>query len=372
MDLRSFLQADTTALTAAFERQQFRLSATARAEFYEMMGALLKGGKPLDSSLRELHTRYAAKKRPLASLLRAWAGAMSEGKTFATAMNGFSSETEIVILAAAEKSGKLEEGFAQAALVARSSTEILRTVRGQMTMPAIQIAILVAMLIGFSTGLAPELARSIPASAMDDSQRALFGLADVVAATWYLIVPILAAALAFALWTMPRYTGRLRPYLDRLPPWSIYRTYSSATFMIAMSGLIKAGVPIETAIRFIRQQSKPWLAEHLGLMVGRLRAGVEQGEAMDTGLMTDRLSDMVAIYSRTADFDTAISYIGEEAMKGGIRDIEAKAAFARTLSTIAIGLMAGWIFVAMMGISDAAQRANTQTGSYAAQPVARG
>jgi type II secretory pathway component PulF len=361
MLFKSLQHMNVGSMNGLLERWLFTVSPKQRAEFFEMMGALIKDGKPLDSSLRELQVRYTQKKRRLASLLTAWSSALSEGKTFATALTGYASETEVIIIAACEKSGDLVGGFSQAALVARSSAAIRSTLIEEMMTPGIQLLILLAMLIGFSTGLAPQLVQSVPMSAMDDSQRLLLGLAAVIASTWYLIVPALVAVAYFALWSMPRYMGALRPFLDRIPPWSVYRVYSSATFMIALSALIKSGVPIETAIRFIKQQSSPWLKDHLSVMIGRLRAGVEQGSAMDTGLLSDRLADMVAIYSRTADFDAAVSSIGKISMEDGLANIKTSAGFAKTIATIAIGALVGWIFLSMLGISDAAQRANNQT-----------
>lgn len=359
MDIKQLLT-DPNALNAVTEKFRFKISPAMRAEFYEMMGSLIKDGKPLDAALRELHVRYAAKKRPMASLLGRWSASLSDGKTFAVALKGFASETEGVIMAAAEKSGDLTEGFAQAALVARSGRAIRIALTAELTTPVIQVLVLVFMLVGFSTTVAPQLTQSIPMSAMDDSQRMLFTLARAIADWWLLFVMALAAVSAAALWSMPRYIGVVRPYLDRIPPWSIYKTYCSATFMIAMSALIKSGVPIESAIRFVKVQSSPWLAEHLSLMVGRLRSGMEQGDAMDTGLLTPRMADMVAIYSRTADFDAAVSSIGRLALDDGLANIKATAGMAKTASTLAIGLIVAWMFLSMMGITDAAQRATNQ------------
>lgn len=344
-----------------FERKMFGLMPKQRAEFYEMLSALIADGKPLDASVRELETRYKAKRRPLAGLLAAWSDSLDEGKPFAEAIRGYASETEIVIIAATEKSGDLAGGFLQAAAVARSGAAIRGVVAAEMTTPVIQVIALVVMLIAFSTSLAPELTRSIPMSAMDDSQRALFSFAAVVASTWLFALPAMIAGLGLAIWSMPRYTGPFRTMLDRLPPWSVYRIYSSATFMIALSSLIKAGVPIESAIRFIRAQSSPWMKEHTSVMVGRLRAGVEQGDAMDTGLLSNRMADMVAIYSKTSNFDVAVSSVGKMSMDDGLTNIKKQAGAARTVSTVLIGLLVGWIFTAMMSISDAAQRANTTT-----------
>ena len=81
---------------------------------------------------------------------------------------------------------------------------------------------------------------------------------------------------------------------------------------------------------------------------------------MDVGLLSDDLSDTVAIYSKTTNFDAAMNSVGKEAIKTGIENIKTKAGVAKVVATILIGLFVGWMFDAMMGLSDANQRAQQQ------------
>jgi type II secretory pathway component PulF len=351
--------------------KQFKSGATMRASLYEKLASLINDGKPLDAALRQMHSRYAEKKRALSPILRAWVNSMDEGKTFADSSRGYISDTESVIIAAGEKSGDLAGAFEQAALVARAGADINKAVRSELTTPAVQVVVLIGLMVGFSTSVAPGLSQSVPHSALDDSQKMLFGLASVIAKTWFIVVPLLVAGFWAALWSMPRYTGPARKFLDKIPPWSVYRIYSGSTFMISLSALIKAGIPIEAAIRFIRAQSSPWMREHTSVMVGRLRSGADQGEAMDVGLLGDDLADTVAIYSKTTNFDAAMNSVGKEAIKTGIESIRAKAGMAKIVSTLLIGLFVGWMFDAMMGISDAAQRASQQQSASQAQQRGR-
>ena len=353
-------------LNAWFIKWQFTSGAAMRASLYEKLASLINDGKPLDAALRQMHARYAEKKRPLTPILGAWVNSMDEGKTFADASRGYISDTESVIVAAGEKSGDLGGAFDQAALVARAGADISKAVRSELATPAVQVVLLIALMVGFSTSVAPGLSQSVPNSALDESQRILFGLASIIAKTWFVAVPLLAAGVWAALWSMPRYTGPVRKYLDKIPPWSVYRIYSGSTFMISLSALIKAGIPIEAAIRFIRAHASPWMREHMSVMVGRLRSGADQGEAMDVGLLGDDSADTVAIYSKTTNFDAAMNSVGKEAIKTGIESIRAKAGTAKIVSTLLIGLFVGWMFDAMMGISDAAQRASRQQSTVSA------
>lgn len=345
---------------ARLVKWQFSSSAVRRARFYEMMASLIADGMPMDASLRQLGARYREKKRPMALIIKAWLSTMNEGKRFAEATRGYVSDTETIIIAAGEKSGDLVTAFEQAALVARASADITRAVRTEMATPVVQVVLLLFLLVGFSTSIAPELVKSVPHSALDASQQALFGLAGIVAKTWYIVLPILFVGAVVAFWSMPRYVGPGRSIMDKLPPWSVYKVYAGSTFMISLSALIKAGVPIDGSIRFIRDQSSPWMREYLRIMLGRLHRGDDQGAAMDVGLLSDDISDLVAIYAKTTAFVTSVNAVGREAIKSGIENIKAKAGLARTVSTILMGMMIGWMFISMMNISDAAQRANQQ------------
>lgn len=349
---------DAGSLSARWDRLVFKFSPLLRAEFYEMLAALIKDGKPLDVSIRALRTRYQSKRRSMATLLACWANSLDEGQTIAAAVAGYASDTEALVISATEKAGDLAGGFLQAASVARASADIRGMLVAELTAPVVQVVVLMGMLIGFSLKLAPELIQSVPMEAMDESQKLLFGLSAVIAKTWFLAIPAMVLAMAGVAWTVPIYVGRARRFLDLIPPYSIYKVYNGATFMISLSALIKAGVPIESAIRFIRQQSGPWLVGHLSTMIGRMRAGSEQGEALDTGLLSDRMSDMVAIYSKTSNFDEAISTIGQMAIKDGLRSIKAQAGTVKIAAMLCIAGLVMWIYVAVLGIGDAADRAS--------------
>lgn len=356
---------DLNHITQRLERFQFRSGASARADFFEMLASLVKDGKPLDAGIRELGDRFTAKRRPHAHMLVEWGRAMKSGKPFSEAIGPYVDETEALIIASTERSGDIHNGLVQAATLARSKAEMKAALLRELLGPVLKTLALVGMLIGFSTSIAPTLTRTIPSWAMTLTQRSLFSTSDAVRVWWPLGLALAVCAIVAVAWSIPRYTGRFRSLLDRFPPWSVAKVNYSSTFMLSLTCLIQSGVPIETAIRYIRERSNPYMREHLALMVGRLRAGIEQGEAMDTGLLGDRIADMVAIYSRTADFDSAVRSVGQSALKEGIKQVEQKSQTVGLLVTVLMGVMLTWCFAAIMGIGDAAKRAADGVGKPA-------
>lgn len=348
---------DLAGFQSWLEKTTFRLSPNKRADFYEMLASLVRDGKPIDESIRELHSRYSKKKRPHATMLADWMRAKLNGASFADAIKEYVDETEVVIIAATDRSGDIASGLQQAALLARAKAAVMSELKKQMAGPIVRLAALFLMLIGFSVEIAPVLRGSLPEWALSQSQRTLFEVSDWLRKWWPAVVALTLGAASAAAYSLPRYTGGMRDILDRIPPWSIYKSSVSSGFMISLSCLIRAGVPISGAIQYVRERSSPYLRTHLNLMASRLRRGMEQGDALDTGLLSDHLSDMVTIYSKTSDFDKAVGSIGRLAVEDGITQVRSKASKANTISMVLIGAALAWIVTAIYGLGDATNRA---------------
>ncbi|MCZ8256106.1 MAG: type II secretion system F family protein [Polaromonas sp.] len=349
-------------LEVKWARFQFKTSSVQRAKFYENVASLVRDGQPFDVVLKLMQARMVSNGRPFGYVIGRWVNVMKEGRPFSDAIKGTAPNTEAIILAAGEESGDFAGALEQAAMVAMSGHQLVKTMRTALTMPMIQLVILAVVMIGFSSKVAPTLERSAPLWAMQPSHRSFFEFAGQVREWWFIAVPIILAVLFAMLASMPIYAGKFRKYLDKLPPWSIYRVYSSSTFMISLAALIRAGKPIEASIRFIRANSSPWLRSHLTEMISRLNLGQDQGDSLDVGLFSDDLADSVAIYAKSSSFDQSMKSIAAAALKTAIEDIEGKSAFAKTMSTILLGVTIGWMFDATMGIGDAAKKAQDMRG----------
>lgn len=355
------------ALDAEIVRLSFLYSPRTRAETYEMLAALVKNGKPLTSAIAQIRDRYIKKKRPGASLLIAWSSAMSHGRTLADALRGYVPETESVVIAAGEKSDDMHAAFLNAASVARGSAQMFGAVFAEMSMPVMLFFMLIGLVVGFATQVAPDLVKAIPIQFYTPVQRSLFQFSGHVN-DWYVVGLILLLVMVVVIGrSITTYVGKYRYILDKLPPWSIYRAYSSASFMISLSALIRSGVPIAEAVGFVRTKSSVWTRGHLGIMLQRLRAGLAPGDAMDTGMLTDLTADLIALYSGTTDFHKAMSGIGAEAINDGVLSIRKKAAVMRLISLITVGGFVLWIAVSLVTLGQAANNQSRESAQGASR-----
>ncbi|VTP83720.1 general secretion pathway protein [Bordetella pertussis] len=67
----------------------------------------------------------------------------------------------------------------------------------------------------------------------------LFALARYVEAAWSAAVAALTAAVALVCWSLPRYAGRARVFLDRWQPWRLYRDMQAIRFLALATVLLR-------------------------------------------------------------------------------------------------------------------------------------
>lgn len=339
---------------------RFAFGSKLRLHTYANLYRMQNNGLPIDASLERLLERKTARNRPERIVIKAWHDGMKQGRTFAESIRDFVPATELVLISAGERSGNLGLGIEQAHRVTTAAQQMRKVLVARLTMPAILFVMLGALIVGFSTKMAPEFAKTLPPSEWSASGQALYAFSSFVKSFWLHCAGGVIAIVGTVAYSLPRWTGPIRGKFDRIPPWSIYRSYISATFMIALSALMTAGVPLSDAIKYIRANASDWTKSHLAVMVNRIRAGDDYGEAMDTGLLDEETSDNVMIYSKIADFNKAILDVGNQVIDDAIERITIQAAVANTVSTLFIGLMLAWIITVMQ---DVTQRASQQSSN---------
>ncbi len=321
-----------------------RVGSGLRLSIYEMLLSMVSDGLPLDACLRRLHERKASRKRPEALILARWANEMANGKRFSEAIVGDVPAQELVLIAAGERANDLAAGLEQAVVVTKARQKMTAAVIAGIAYPAMLLAMLAFMLIGYSLKLAPEMAKMLPPAEWGGAGSALYRLSEFVATGWHWSLAGMAVLAIGVMVSLGRWTGRGRGWLDRLPPWSIYRTYSGATFLIALSALLRSGVALADAMKYLRANASPWVSGHLALMQSRVRAGNDYGEAMNTGLLDDETSDQVMIYAQVSNFDQAILSIGARSIERGIKRIDSQFGVVRNICLVLIGVSIAWIY----------------------------
>lgn len=321
-----------------------------RLEMYEMLASLTKGGTPIDAAIRRLWERKSAKKKSEAFLLNLWHQKMKRGLPFSKAIEENVPSSELALISAGEMSDDLRSGLLQAIDAARGARDIKAALVSNMSQPCFLLLAVFFTLFGFSKYMAPDFAKMLREDQMTGSTGELMRVSKLLVVWWPLIVGVVGAIGGTFAWSLPRWTGAIRNKVDDFIPYSIYRSYTAATFMLALSALLKSDIPLDSALRRIKGNAPPWLKEHIGHMLQRMVKGIDAGTSLDTGLLDSKMSDQLYVYAQSPDFGAAIKEMGDIAIKNGIKTIQAQAGIGKLVALVMIGATVSWIQLSLFDI----------------------
>lgn len=321
-----------------------------RSDLYKMLAAMLGNGMSLKASLDKIRRLWGPRKHPLVPLLALWSQGLSEGRKFSEVLAGFIPSEELTLIAGGERSNSVAEGMLQAQKATAAKMAMRAAIVGSLLEPSLLVVGAFGLLVGFGVFMGPLLLSMFPIDKFPGYVQTLLHLGTFMQNYWWLLGGVIVVASTAVMWSLGNWTGSMRDRVDRLPPWSMYQTYQSATFMIGLSALLSSGVPIPEAIRNIRAQSSTWMKRHLSVSLARLKNGDSYQEVFGTGMLDIPTNDLVAVYADLAEFDQAIRSIGESSIENSVTGIQRKSAVAKKLSLIIVGVLMGWIYSAFMSV----------------------
>jgi type II secretory pathway component PulF len=360
-----------------------------RIEIYERFFTFTSEGKALDTIVRTLLANAEEEKSPWAVFWRDVAHRMiNEVQPFSQALGRHLPNVERVMLGVGESSGAWKTAFEEALFVCRANGRIQAELRKQLMYPAILLLALVAMLVVIaSDGVAPQLEMMLdrPVEEWPTSSyllktigdgliaRGLYAAIGAVAVLWGILAtlskwvphtftrpdetygrkPLLYALAALgvtgaATWMFgvfgsfvvgglivgamahPRFRAHVRAGLDQsVPPWSIFREYQAASFLIALAALVRSGRPFDSALRDVARIASPWLRAHLDTMQDRVQASEPPGDALNTGLLSREVSRYIRDFDRMGSFRSSLDAVGVRGVDRAVLRVSTQAGALR-------------------------------------------
>ena len=127
--------------------------------------------------------------------------------------------------------------------------------------------------------------------------------------------------------SLPKLYGSYRVFLDKIPPWSIYKRIQSGYFLINLSAMLSSGVSPIKSLESMSKLANPYFKWHLKKMIAGISSGKKEGDALNTGFIPEEMMDDIIDYGRLSSFSLGIQRVGERA-------IEKTSIFLKTASTI--------------------------------------
>ena len=250
----------------------------ARVDCFQTVADLLDAGFELERAL-DVTAQALAGRGARARLIGSWRAALPAGR-FAETMAASVPAAEAMIF---EAYGRVEAGrlFAAAARVAELRERQMAAVRKALAMPLLLGVAVVTMLWAAGGWFVPVLEGVVPPERWGPAASVFRA-----ASSWLYAQPLAFAALCVAVlvpvgFAMVLWTGPGRTALDRIAPFSLYRTVTGSAFLFTVLEFLGAGLDLnDRAFEDLKRRAAPYARHRIAAIQRHMVRGAGLGRAM--------------------------------------------------------------------------------------------
>lgn len=323
------------------------------------MQRLNKAGIPTSTTLDTLYDMYSQggkkPKKSTAIAINEWRSRYNGGRSLSASMSGWISLSEEMIIEAGEQSDKLSLAMTDALEASKAGRKIRKTIRNALSYPIVMMAALCFMLYGYSIKIIPTFSEVVDPSLWTGNARRMYHLSQFVTTWLPLMVAVLVVLGIIITISLPRARGRLRTFLDRFPPYSIYKVISGASFMMSMRGFIAAGIQVPEALRRIARGSNPYIRNRTEAILAQVNAGRNLGEAMTRAghnFPDNDINDEISIYAGLNNFSDNLDVLAKEWIEGAVERTEQTSKILFNIALVLLGGTVAFMAVSMFELQD--------------------
>ncbi len=307
-----------------FKMARYTWGAKKREAFYRRTAAMVENGMPLAESIETLRDR--AKRR-----FMSWDGdpdviAMSDivtkiqnGASFVQSIDGWVPRSDLALIGAGEMSGQLPEVLRVCIEAGKVVKRLRAKIFVEMFDPVLFAGVGFYLIYVIGSQMVPAMRQALPVSRWPAAAKPLLPMGEVATSGlvgWLLLALLFLAVLSFAtMGSWGRRGVRIRTFLDRIPPWSIYRVIQGASWVVGFSNLLQAGVRVIDALKLQAQYAPNWLKIRLEDTIVHVANGHEIGQALrmtgynfpDVSLIED-----IQAFARFKNFPELVRKLGDE------------------------------------------------------------
>jgi type II secretory pathway component PulF len=337
-----------------------RFNVKNRIEFYETLILLLDNRVMLNEALSEIfHIHSHEGKHPTriqAMVAQECLLGVSDGKPISEILARWVSHDESSLIEAGEQAGKLQSAFKKAILIIEAKQKISQALATATIYPSLLMVLASYLLKTISTDLVPKLAQATEVQTWDLSAQILKLIADFInyfgGVTLLLVMGLIIGSIV----SLPYLKGNIRFYLDKLPPWSIYRLLYGSTFLLNIGVLLDSGVKLNEALQLMAKRANPWLRERITAALYGVNIGANLGQALYNAgydFPDKRAVQYLRIISSHSGAEENIERFGLRWMEESLKKIKTLASLSLILSIAFNGLLMLLVIAGTSGMTGA-------------------
>ena len=256
------------------------LGRKARVDVFRMIADLLEAGFSLERALGiAAQVAKDQGQRARAQLLLSWRRALLEDRFAETAADALPASEAMIFHAY----GRVDAGvlFAAAARVAEMRDRQLSAVWKALAMPLVLAVGLVLLLWAAGGYFVPVIETVSPPEEWSTGARLFRSMSTWLHANTLLFGGMLAGLVALTAWAMVAWTGPGRTLLDRIAPFSLYRTITGSAFLFVVMEFLAAGIDVnDRAFEALKRSASPYVRHRIASIQGFMARGAGLGRSM--------------------------------------------------------------------------------------------
>ncbi|MBP5215412.1 MAG: type II secretion system F family protein [Alphaproteobacteria bacterium] len=349
---------NTNQWTLSYAKFMCNLSNKGRLKIYRKLAALLRNRFSLMNSLDMIYNGLsdegAHPNEPMAIAVSSWGRALQEGHPFSEALKGWAPSRERLMLSVGDVSD-LESALMNLIKVSEGSSRMIRPIVSAIAYPAFLLMMSVLILYAIGVYMVPPMLSAAPGLVWTGTARSLVNLSEWIQKNWAIAFAILPVIGIIIYATIGIWSRGLRIRFDRYPPWSLYKIFTGITWLLALSALVKGGVPVSIALTSLRKDSSRYLRDRIDGALFHIKNGDNLGQALakakqefpDKQIISD-----LKVYSELDNFEEALDKLANEWLEDSVYLIEQKSEIMNTVALLTVSGIIAWAVFATFDMQD--------------------
>ena len=333
-----------------FAHIMLRMHSEERLQVYRKLGALLKNRFSLMDALERIYNISSKDgKDPGDSMAIAtanWMQRVRNGNSFSEALQGWVPSTEILMLSVGDVAS-LELALQHTVRVVEGMNKMRSLVVGAVSYPLFLMFMVCLLIWGVAKFMVPPMVSAVPNLHWTGVAKSLVDLSVFVDQHPILLFSILPAIVIFVSITFPYWKGKSRAMFDNVPPWSIYRVFIGVSWLLALSALVRAGMPVSRAMKALSTtDASPYLRYRIDRALAYINNGDNLGEALyhtQLKFPDEEIVGDLRIYAELDTFPEALENLANNWLEGSIIDIDKKASLLNSAAILTIAAVIAWV-----------------------------
>ena len=283
---------------------------------------------------------------PFAIAMREIQKNLERGMTFAQATSGWVPSEETLLLTSGNVSSLLIS-LENVGRVVNGINRIKRAMWSAVAYPLFLFALTVAIIVMVGIYLVPPLAEAAGSDVIwRGTAASLVWVSNFANKYWYGLTIAFVGIILFVWLSLPVWTGRLRIFFDKFPPYNTYKLQISVSWLMSLAAMVSAGVSVPDAMRLLADSSNKYLSSILNDALHYISNGENLGNAMaltDSNFPSEEIIGDLMIYSDMNDFDKNLDQIARDYMEESVRKMESISSVMNSVGIILVSFIIGWV-----------------------------